>query len=156
MGTVDTAGAVRSVRSQQARLAGESGSKRAEALRIGNQAAAQTMLSLAQIIVGLSCTIGYVLGFDGDITYYTPGLGSCGQTDTEADKVVALSPSQFSTLPDLCGKDIVITLNGKNTTAKVVDKCPACSPNSIDVSPSVFQDLASLDAGRLQVSWSLA
>ncbi|KAI1779068.1 RlpA-like double-psi beta-barrel-protein domain-containing protein-containing protein [Hypoxylon cercidicola] len=113
------------------------------------------MFSLTQIIIGLSCILGYVLAFEGEITYYTPGLGSCGETDTEADKVVAMSPAQFSTVPDLCGKTITIEMDGKNTTAKVVDKCPSCDANSIDVSPSVFQDLASLDIGRAKINWSL-
>ncbi|KAI6085034.1 RlpA-like double-psi beta-barrel-protein domain-containing protein-containing protein [Hypoxylon rubiginosum] len=113
------------------------------------------MFSLTQIVVALSFSLGYTLAFDGDITYYTPGLGSCGETNTETDKVVAMSPSQFSTIPDLCGKTITIEMGDKNTTAKVVDKCPACDANSIDVSPAVFTDLTPLDTGRAKISWSV-
>ncbi|KAK6833174.1 RlpA-like double-psi beta-barrel-protein domain-containing protein-containing protein [Apiospora arundinis] len=90
----------------------------------------------------------------GDMTYYNPGLGSCGQTNGDGDAVVALSPSQYAEHPDACGKNIVINYGGKTATATVVDKCPGCSAESIDVSPSVFQQLESLDAGRVQVSWS--
>ncbi|KAI1764376.1 RlpA-like double-psi beta-barrel-protein domain-containing protein-containing protein [Hypoxylon sp. FL1150] len=111
------------------------------------------MFSLTKIVVALSFSLGYTLAFDGDITYYTPGLGACGETNTEADMVVALSPAQFATQPDLCGKTITIELGDKNATAKVVDKCPGCAAGSIDVSPSVFTQLASLDTGRAKVSW---
>ncbi|KAI2602761.1 RlpA-like double-psi beta-barrel-protein domain-containing protein-containing protein [Hypoxylon sp. NC1633] len=114
------------------------------------------MLSLTKLVLALSCTLGYALAFDGDITYYTPGLGSCGKTNTDSDLVVALSPAQFSTVPDACGKKIQISLDGKKATATVVDKCPACSPNSIDVSSTVFQSLAPLTQGRAKISWSFS
>ncbi|KAI4860319.1 RlpA-like double-psi beta-barrel-protein domain-containing protein-containing protein [Hypoxylon rubiginosum] len=113
------------------------------------------MLSLTQIVIGLSCTLGSVLAFQGDITYYTPGLGSCGETNTEADMIVALSPSQFEAQADLCGKTIAITVGHENATAKVVDKCPGCTAESIDVSPAVFKQIGSLDEGRLKVTWSV-
>ncbi|KAK8135964.1 hypothetical protein PG984_003904 [Apiospora sp. TS-2023a] len=88
------------------------------------------------------------------MTYYNPGLGSCGLTNSDGDAVVALSPSQYADHPDACGKNIVINYGGKTAIAKVADKCPGCAPESIDVSPSIFQSLESLDAGRVQVSWS--
>ncbi|KAK8058485.1 hypothetical protein PG994_008933 [Apiospora phragmitis] len=89
----------------------------------------------------------------GDMTYYNPGLGSCGRHNSDGDAVVALSPSQYADHPDACGKNIVINYGGKTATATVVDKCPGCSPMSIDVSPSLFQKLESLDAGRVEVDW---
>ncbi|OTB04751.1 hypothetical protein M426DRAFT_320610 [Hypoxylon sp. CI-4A] len=112
------------------------------------------MLSLTKLVVALSCTLGYVLAFDGEITYYTPGLGSCGETSTDSDAVVALSPSQFSQVPDACGKTIDITLGATTVKAKVVDKCPACASGSIDVSSTVFQSLAPLTEGRAKISWT--
>ncbi|OTA58814.1 hypothetical protein K449DRAFT_397622 [Hypoxylon sp. EC38] len=114
------------------------------------------MLSLTNIIVTLSCTLGYAVAYSGDITYYTPGLGSCGWTNSESDKVVALSPAQYAEDPDACGKTIQIHLDNKTTTAKVVDKCPSCASGSIDVSPTVFQDVAPLTVGRLKIEWDYA
>ncbi|KAI1379257.1 RlpA-like double-psi beta-barrel-protein domain-containing protein-containing protein [Hypoxylon crocopeplum] len=114
------------------------------------------MLSLTKLVIALSCTLGYVIAFNGDITYYQPGLGSCGETSSDTDKVVALAPSQFASDPNACGKTIQISLDGKTTTAKVVDKCPACSDDSIDVSSTVFQDIAPLTVGRAQVQWDYA
>ncbi|KAK5629027.1 hypothetical protein RRF57_004742 [Xylaria bambusicola] len=89
--------------------------------------------------------------FTGDITYYQPGLGACGETSSDSETVVALSPAQYD---GNCGKTITITKDGKTATAKVVDKCPSCASGAIDVSSTVFQSLADMSVGRTQVSWS--
>ncbi|KAI1803983.1 RlpA-like double-psi beta-barrel-protein domain-containing protein-containing protein [Daldinia bambusicola] len=114
------------------------------------------MYSFTKIIAVLSCVLYYAAAFNGDMTYYTPGLGSCGQTDAETDPVVALSPSQYTLDPQACGKQIQIHYNNQTTTAKVADKCPECSPGSIDVSPAVFKILAPMTAGRIQIEWDYA
>ncbi|KAI0421253.1 RlpA-like double-psi beta-barrel-protein domain-containing protein-containing protein [Xylaria grammica] len=89
--------------------------------------------------------------FTGDMTYYQPGLGACGQTNSDSEHVVAMSPSEFN---GNCGKTITITKGGKTATAKVVDKCPSCASGSIDVSSTVFQSLVDLAVGRTTVTWS--
>ncbi|RYC64836.1 hypothetical protein CHU98_g1341 [Xylaria longipes] len=93
--------------------------------------------------------VGPALAFSGDMTYYYPGLGSCGWTNGNNDAVVALSPSKSGN----CGKSIRIHYQDKSTTAKVVDKCPGCAAEAIDVSPSVFSKLANQDQGRVKVTW---
>ncbi|KAI1429212.1 RlpA-like double-psi beta-barrel-protein domain-containing protein-containing protein [Xylaria sp. FL1777] len=122
------------------------------------------MPSFAQILIALGVA-GSVLAaplnnnaitersqtFTGDITYYQPGLGACGGTNSDSEAVVALSPSQYD---GNCGKTITITKDGKTATAKVVDKCPGCASGSIDVSSTVFQSLVDLSVGRTTVSWS--
>ncbi|KAI1391869.1 RlpA-like double-psi beta-barrel-protein domain-containing protein-containing protein [Hypoxylon trugodes] len=125
------------------------------------------MLSLTSIIVALSVALSHAAPLDprqtgtqtynGDITYYEPGLGSCGETSTDSDAVVALSPSEFSQIPQACGKSIKITgPDNKTVDAKVVDKCPACASGSIDVSSTVFQQLAPLSDGRIKISWTFS
>ncbi|KAI1432099.1 RlpA-like double-psi beta-barrel-protein domain-containing protein-containing protein [Xylaria sp. CBS 124048] len=89
--------------------------------------------------------------FTGDMTYYEPGLGACGQTNSASQNVVALSPAQYS---GSCGKTITITKNGRSAQAKVVDLCPSCASGSIDVSPAVFQSMADLTVGRMTVAWA--
>ncbi|KAI0434459.1 RlpA-like double-psi beta-barrel-protein domain-containing protein-containing protein [Xylaria sp. FL1042] len=89
--------------------------------------------------------------FTGDITYYQPGLGACGETSTDSETVVALSPAQYT---GNCGKTITITKDGKTATAKVVDKCPSCASGAIDVSSTVFKSLADMSVGRTTVTWS--
>ncbi|KAI1472612.1 RlpA-like double-psi beta-barrel-protein domain-containing protein-containing protein [Daldinia caldariorum] len=111
------------------------------------------MHSFTKVVAVLSCVLHYAAAFSGDMTYYTPGLGSCGQTNSESDAVVALSPSQYAADPQLCGKKIQIHMGGKTAVATVVDKCPGCSSDSIDVSPTVFQELSPLTVGRVKVEW---
>ncbi|KAI1303499.1 RlpA-like double-psi beta-barrel-protein domain-containing protein-containing protein [Xylaria venustula] len=89
--------------------------------------------------------------FTGDITYYQPGLGACGETSTDSEAVVALSTSQYD---GNCGKTMTITKDGKTAKAKVVDKCVSCASGSIDVSSTVFQSLVDLSVGRTTVTWS--
>lgn len=131
------------------------------------------MSSIAQIALIIICAAGYASSApfhagkrvdssstdtaskSGDMTYYAPGLGSCGTTSTESDPVVALAPEQYTAGGDgICGKTITINYNGKTATAKVLDKCMGCSADSIDVSPSVFSQLANQAQGRVQVTWS--
>ncbi|KAI1126205.1 RlpA-like double-psi beta-barrel-protein domain-containing protein-containing protein [Nemania abortiva] len=107
------------------------------------------MRYLTKLIIALGLAVGPTLAFSGDMTYFDPGLGSCGWTNTNNDAIVALSESQ----PGNCGKNIRIHYNGKTTTAKVVDACPGCGSGSIDVSRSVFGKLADLDKGRVKVTW---
>ncbi|KAI0850833.1 RlpA-like double-psi beta-barrel-protein domain-containing protein-containing protein [Daldinia vernicosa] len=114
------------------------------------------MGSFTKTLAVLSCVASYAVALSGDMTYYTPGLGSCGQTNSETDMVVALSPAQFAADSQACGKQIQIHMGGKSALATVVDKCPGCSENSIDVSPAVFESLAPLTVGRTQIEWDYA
>jgi expansin (peptidoglycan-binding protein) len=87
----------------------------------------------------------------GDITYYEPGLGACGWTNSDSEYVVALSPSQYG---GSCGKMISIAKDGKTVQAKVVDLCPGCASGAIDVSSTAFRALADLSVGRTKCTWS--
>ncbi|KAI1185559.1 RlpA-like double-psi beta-barrel-protein domain-containing protein-containing protein [Nemania serpens] len=107
------------------------------------------MPSILKLVITIGLTIGSALAFSGDMTYYNPGLGACGQTNGDGDAVVALSASQSG----FCGKSIRIHYKDKSTTAKVVDKCPGCGYGSIDVSSTVFDKLANRDLGRVLVTW---
>ncbi|KAI0201982.1 RlpA-like double-psi beta-barrel-protein domain-containing protein-containing protein [Astrocystis sublimbata] len=124
------------------------------------------MFSLAQILITLGAA-GSVLaapfpnattavaargqGYTGDLTFYQPGLGACGETSTDSEAVVALSPSEYN---GNCGKTIAIHKDGKTAKAKVVDKCPGCASGAIDVSSTVFSSLVDPSVGRTTVSWS--
>jgi len=106
--------------------------------------------------------------FSGDGTYYGIGLGACGITNQEPDRIVAVSSAVFSgtgfnksygtanpNLNPICGKQIQATYNGTSVVVTIVDLCAGCpSKYDLDFSKSVFQQLASLDVGRLHgVVW---
>ncbi|TRX88224.1 hypothetical protein FHL15_010913 [Xylaria flabelliformis] len=107
------------------------------------------MVSVSKSLIAIIMAVGPALAFSGDMTWYNPGLGACGWTNGDGDAVVALSPSKSGN----CGKTINIHYQGKSTTAKVVDKCPGCAAEAIDVSPTVFDKLANRDQGRVPVTW---
>lgn len=108
---------------------------------------------LASPIASATTTTRAAGTYTGDITYYQPGLGACGQTNTDGEAVVAMNAAQYA---GSCGRMIAITSadGSRKAVAKVVDKCPACASGAIDVSSSVFQLLADLSVGRTTVSWS--
>lgn len=99
--------------------------------------------------------------YTGDITYYTPGLGSCGVTNTESDHIVALAIGMMQAgysgnpnLNPLCGRSITISSGGKTATATITDTCPGCSDGSLDLTPSLFEVFDPLSVGRVSgVEW---
>lgn len=96
--------------------------------------------------------------FTGQATYYAVGLGACGNTNSDSEMVVALNGAQYQANNGAeCGKSLSITnpANGKSASATVVDMCPGCASGSLDMSPTLFQQLASggLDEGVFPISW---
>jgi expansin (peptidoglycan-binding protein) len=73
--------------------------------------------------------------------------------DGTTENVVALSASLMN--QGLCGKSITVSYEGKTATGTVVDSCPGCNSESIDMSRAMFGSLSSLDAGRITVSWQV-
>lgn len=100
--------------------------------------------------------------FGGQATYYAPGLGACGWTNTESDYIVAVSHSLFDSFgtgnPNnnpICGHKIKATYQGKSITVSVSDRCEGCAWGDLDFTPSSFQQLAPLSKGRLDgLTWS--
>lgn len=109
--------------------------------------------------------------FTGDITYYDPGgpgFGACGVASYSTDPICAVShilydAASVSSNPNdnpLCGQMIRITrfdsTEGKNNSidVKVVDRCVGCAADDLDLSESMFADLASVALGRVVASWA--
>ena len=57
----------------------------------------------------------------------------------------------------MCGRQMLVTgPDGKTVTVTVADTCPGCAVGSVDLTPTAFQQLASLDVGRIHgISWTL-
>ncbi|KAJ0420946.1 RlpA-like double-psi beta-barrel-protein domain-containing protein-containing protein [Aspergillus carlsbadensis] len=100
--------------------------------------------------------------YTGDLTYYDPGLGSCGITSTSSEKICAISHVLFdatmiSANPNtnpICGNKLRIRRGGKTVDVTVVDRCPGCNTNDLDVSSTVFEELGDLAEGRVLIDWS--
>ncbi|KAK0231491.1 plant expansin [Armillaria fumosa] len=103
----------------------------------------------------------------GEGTWYYPGLGSCGITNTASDMIVAVSHLLYDSYPGatanpnlnpICGKKLVATYGGKSVTVTVRDKCMGCAGKyDLDFTPTAFSKLASTNVGRLTgVDWKWA
>lgn len=100
--------------------------------------------------------------YEGDLTYYAPGLGACGFTNTASEMICAISHILFDAASTgsnpndnpLCGLEIRLQREGKGVDVKIVDRCVGCAETDIDVSPAVFEKLANLAQGRVSVDWS--
>ncbi|KAI1350462.1 RlpA-like double-psi beta-barrel-protein domain-containing protein-containing protein [Xylaria sp. FL0043] len=132
------------------------------------------MQSFTKIILAVAATAGLVSAapatkalatrqtMSGDLTYYAPGLGACGVTNTEDDAIVALSwelfdqftPNGNPNLNSLCGRQIQINLGGASAVVTVEDRCTGCQLNDLDVPVKVFSQLADPNAGRVQMTWN--
>ncbi|PBK91869.1 barwin-like endoglucanase [Armillaria gallica] len=113
------------------------------------------MVSLRQSVIAVATLSIYTANaFTGDATWYTPngGLGACGTPLQNSDYIVALSTAQYAGGAN-CGRVIRVSYEGRSVVVTVRDLCPGCLSGGIDLSPSAFQQLASLDVGRMQVTW---
>jgi len=104
----------------------------------------------------------------GDLTYFAPALGACGIFNTDADNIVAVSHLVFDAVQTgsdpnqnpLCGKKIRASrFNEKageqrSVDLTVTDRCTGCQPTDIDVTTSVFDQLADRDHGRVVTTWA--
>ncbi|KAI8064478.1 RlpA-like double-psi beta-barrel-protein domain-containing protein-containing protein [Gongronella butleri] len=93
-------------------------------------------------------------------TYYATGMGSCGESDNDDELVVALNKEQMDNgaNPNLnpeCEKKVSITgEGGKSVLARIVDTCPNCKQNDLDMSPKVFERVCGdLAIGLCKIKW---
>ncbi|KAL6250799.1 hypothetical protein RBB50_003102 [Rhinocladiella similis] len=100
--------------------------------------------------------------YTGDLTYYGPGLGACGVTSKDSDKIVSISHTVFDAVSSgsdpnenpLCGKKIRARRDNKSVDLTVVDRCVRCQPTDLDVTIDTFAILADVDLGRVNVEWN--
>jgi expansin (peptidoglycan-binding protein) len=88
----------------------------------------------------------------GTATYYDVGLGSCGEENSNDEMVVALSPDRMDG-GEACGRTIQVDTEDGSVSATVVDTCPGCDYNSIDLSPAAFDNIGDQARGRIDVTW---
>jgi len=93
----------------------------------------------------------------GIATYYdfADGSGACMFEPTPDDlDVAALNAEQFSQAA-YCGACAHVAGPDGEVTVRLVDLCPECKAGHLDLSPSAFEKIAPLSAGRVDVSWTL-
>jgi len=92
--------------------------------------------------------------------FYQNGVaGACGTVHQDTDMIAAIDGDRYGNLgavSPLCGKQVKITnpQNQKTVTVTIADACPTCkNGNSIDLSVSAFQNIATLDQGMVGITW---
>ncbi|KAH9967836.1 hypothetical protein BC827DRAFT_1122648, partial [Russula dissimulans] len=55
-----------------------------------------------------------------------------------------------------CFKEITISVDGKTTSAQIVDECPGCPYGGLDLTEGLFEFFASLGVGVLSGTWEFA
>jgi hypothetical protein len=88
--------------------------------------------------------------FSGEITYFTPGMGACGETSGEGDKMVAISMALFDQYTPngnpnknpLCGKTLTIKgADGAEHKATIWDRCVGCAMDDLDMPQEFFNEV---------------
>ncbi|KAI7862547.1 hypothetical protein BDF14DRAFT_1854430 [Spinellus fusiger] len=79
--------------------------------------------------------------FNGPGTYYTVGPGSCGETNSDTEMVVAMNTIQMDNGPNPnsnphCQKMVSIKGDEGVVKARIIDTCPGCKPLGLDMSPA--------------------
>ncbi|KAI8331460.1 hypothetical protein BD560DRAFT_494130 [Blakeslea trispora] len=101
------------------------------------------------------------IAFEGSGTHYdvAAGVGSCGETKSNDDLVVALNKDQMKNGPNpntnyRCGLRVSVKGAKGSTYATVADTCPGCASGSIDMSPSLYSVVCGdLDLGVCDITW---
>ncbi|KAK1815845.1 hypothetical protein LTR12_009730 [Friedmanniomyces endolithicus] len=93
----------------------------------------------------------------GQATFYGGNVhgGTCSfSTYTLPSELygTALSDSNWDDAGN-CGGCVAVTYGGKTVTAMIVDECPGCGTNHLDLFPTAFSALASPSAGVIDVTW---
>ncbi|TDL17557.1 hypothetical protein BD410DRAFT_729848, partial [Rickenella mellea] len=95
--------------------------------------------------------------------------GACGEIDQDTDHIVAISSQRFGSGGN-CNqanelfyielyihrklKWIHITGNGNTAFGLTRDKCPGCGIDDLDMSESLYQELANLGTNSITVTWN--
>lgn len=90
--------------------------------------------------------------FNGKGTFFKPDQGACGAWNVPSDHIVALSSDIYQD-GEHCFDSIEVCHNGKCVPAKVADECPGCHHTSLDMTSSLFKELANLDIGVIDIKW---
>ncbi|KAH3757874.1 extracellular endoglucanase precursor [Pelomyxa schiedti] len=113
------------------------------------------------VVIALLATValGIVGGveYSGYATYYdATGGGACSFDESDASPllVCAINSAQYG-VATYCGSCLDIVGPSGEVNVTMVDECPGCSTNSLDLSPDAFKIIAgSLTVGKVKITWN--
>ncbi|KAJ7144635.1 RlpA-like double-psi beta-barrel-protein domain-containing protein-containing protein [Mycena epipterygia] len=86
-------------------------------------------------------------------TLYDLGVGACGVPCQASDSVVALSNAHRKSGAH-CFQHLEVGFDGFHVDVTVVDLCPGCGTDDIQLSRGAYAQLEDEDDGRIQDLWS--
>ncbi|KAL3962360.1 hypothetical protein ACCO45_003883 [Purpureocillium lilacinum] len=102
-----------------------------------------------------SVTVAAVMAFTA-LAAPTTDTTRALETNTDNDAIVAVSSAIYDKQSP-CGRNIRVQYKDKSVTVRVVDRCPSCAENDLDLSASAFQSLTGdKGLGRVQGTWDWA
>jgi len=87
--------------------------------------------------------------------YYATGAGNCSFPASPENMMVAAMNHIDYANSALCGAYVQVTGPNDTIIVRIVDQCPECPVNHIDLSQEAFVEIANLADGRVSISWQL-
>lgn len=92
----------------------------------------------------------------GIATYYdATGAGACSFDASPQDLFVVAMGAPIYDDAALCGSCLEVTGPSGSTRVRVVDKCPECAADHIDLSRQAFEKIAPIKDGRVPITFKL-
>ncbi|KAL7097345.1 hypothetical protein ACP275_10G138800 [Erythranthe tilingii] len=116
-------------------------------------------------VVIASTLISMASAIDGTATYYTTYVPSaCYGFQDQGTLIAAANPSLYNN-GAACGRRYRIRCTGGTNqtpnpcrsgevTVRIVDLCPGCGANQLDLSQQAFSTIGNLDAGRIRIDYT--
>lgn len=104
---------------------------------------------------GVGQSSGAPLGepIEGIATFYdADGTGNCGFDRSSDLMVAALNMAQYDG-SNACGTCLAVKGPKGSVTVHLVDSCPPCEKNHVDLSAEAFAKIADPDDGRVPITW---
>lgn len=90
---------------------------------------------------------------DGIATFYdADGTGNCGFDRSSDLMVAAINMAQYDG-SNACGTCLSVKGPKGTVTVHLVDSCPPCEQNHVDLSAEAFAKIADPDDGRVPITW---
>ncbi|KAI0789750.1 hypothetical protein C8Q75DRAFT_806904 [Abortiporus biennis] len=91
----------------------------------------------------------------GEVAFFSPGIGACGESNVSSDNVVSVNIDVFNQFRSVICNDkfISVTAFGKTLSVKIVDECPTCDSNGLHLSVGAFEFFAPESTGEFQAQW---
>ncbi|KAL8222979.1 hypothetical protein R6Q57_020378 [Mikania cordata] len=119
------------------------------------------------LIAIIACLVAVANATNGQATFYTPPYvpSACFGYEDNGDMVLAANSDLYNG-GAACGTTYSVTCTGGtndgvlqpctggSVVVRIVDRCPGCGPNEIDLSQEAFAIIANPDAGRINIEYN--